>query len=373
MFSTRSLLIAALVAFLAGLVASLALRPGDRTQVRVPSNETSQVVRHKWRMPMHASRNLPGSGETPTWLTETLEKSSDGAFIIEMFDPGELVPVFAITEAVRDRKVQAGWTWLGYDQGRIPSSALIAATPFGMEPVAYVGWWLFSDGQKLAEKIYGEHNIKPILCAISGPETAGWFSQPLKSAEDLNGLKIRFAGIGGKVLQRLGASVTMIPSGEIFQALETGVIDATEYAQPITDKALGFSRIAKFNYFPGWHQPFSTAHLVVNLDVWEGMTSSDQSLLESSCLASVMFNLSLTDTLQGPILKEFENEGVSTLTLPPELLTKLRNTANSVLDEEASKDAFFKEMLSSQRAYQADYDRWRGLAYLPPSRQAAQN
>ena len=364
MFSSRSIIFATITAFAVGVIASLALRPTNNAstkQVKVEGQQ--QVIRHKWRMPLSASRNLPGSGEQPTWLTQRVKEVSNGAFIIDMYDPGEIVPSFAITDAVSDRKVQAGWTWIGYDQGKIPASALIAAAPFGMEPPAYVGWWFFGNGKELTEQIYAEHNIKPILCSITGPETAGWFSKPIDRVEDLSGLKIRFAGLGGKTLQRLGASVTMIPSGEIFQALETGVIDATEYSQPVVDEALGFSRIAKFNYFPGWHQPFTASHMVVNLEVWNNLPTRDQILLDTACTGTVMFGLSLTESLQGPVIENFKQQGISTRILSEELQKQLRIAANEVMEEEAAKDEHFKEVLESQRAFKATHDNWRTLAY----------
>ena len=364
MFSKRSLIAAAMTAFVVGIIASLALRPtGDGAHNKIEANSQEKVIRHKWRMPLSSSRSLPGSGEQPLWVTERIKKASNGAFIIEIFDPGEIVPAFAINDAVSDRKVQAGWTWIGYDQGRIPASSLIAAAPFGMEPTAYVGWWLFGNGRKLSEKIYAEHNIKPLLCAITGPETAGWFSEPIEEIQDLNGLKIRFAGLGGRTLQKLGASVTMIPPGEIFQALETGVIDATEYSQPIVDQALGFSRIAKFNYFPGWHQPFTATHMMVNLEIWEALPAQDQALLDTACLGTVMYGLSLTESLQGPVIEEFKQQGIKTQVLSSELLETLKVAADEVMEEEASKDPYFREVLESQRAYKAAHDQWRELAY----------
>ena len=353
-----------MTAFVVGIIASLALRPTvDGAHNKIEANSQEKVIRHKWRMPLSSSRSLPGSGEQPLWVTERIKKASNGAFIIEIFDPGEIVPAFAINDAVSDRKVQAGWTWIGYDQGRIPASSLIAAAPFGMEPTAYVGWWLFGDGRKLSEQIYAEHNIKPLLCAITGPETAGWFSEPIEEIQDLNGLKIRFAGLGGRTLQKLGASVTMIPPGEIFQALETGVIDATEYSQPIVDQALGFSRIAKFNYFPGWHQPFTATHMMVNLEIWEALPAQDQALLDTACLGTVMYGLSLTESLQGPVIEEFKQQGIKTQVLSSELLETLKVAADEVMEEEASKDPYFREVLESQRAYKAAHDQWRELAY----------
>ena len=144
------------------------------------------------------------------------------------------------------------------------------------------------------------------------------------------------------------------------------MIDATEFSQPLTDRALGFSRIAKFNYYPGWHQPFSATHVVVNLDVWGEMRSSDQALLEGLCTAGVARNLGYSEAMQGPIVRGLGDVGVSARALPDDLLARLRAAANEVLDEEAGRDADFATILASQREFQEVYGEWRRLAYPPP-------
>lgn len=366
MFSKRSVAVALLVAFAVGVLASLALRPPGAASAPAAASTTENApARIRWRVPLSAPRNLPGSGEVPVWLSEALAAASAGAVLLQLFDPGEIVPAFAITDAVRDRKTAAGFTWLGYDRGKLPASALFGATPFGLDPWAYIGWWHFGGGRELAERIYAEHNILPLFCGLSGPETAGWFRTPLRSSEDLQGLKIRYAGLGGEVMQRVGASVTMLPAGEIFQALETGVIDATEFSQPITDQALGFNRVAKYNYYPGWHQPFSATHLVVNLDVWQTLAEADRALLDSTCTASVGRSLGLTESLQGPVVAGFSDIGVSAEYLPQDLLQTLKQASDEVLQAEALRNADFKAVLDSQRAFEATYREWRRLAYLP--------
>lgn len=366
MFSKRAAIVAVVIAFVAGLAASLAVRPpGAQARVAATPDEGGEPVRIRWRVPLSAPRNLPGSGETPVWLAESLLAASGGGVVLQLFDPGEVTPAFAVTDAVRDRKVQAGFTWLGYDQGKLPVSPLFGATPFGLDPWAYIGWWHFGGGKELAERIYAQHEIRPLLCGISGPETAGWFRAPLRSTADLQGLKIRFAGLGGKVMDRVGASVTMLPAGEIFQALETGVIDATEFSQPITDQALGFARIAKYNHFPGWHQPFSATHLVINLSVWQGISDADRALLDVTCAGSVAQSLGLTESLQGPVVAGFEDIGVTANYLSDELLKLLKRETDAVLDEEAANDADFRAVLQSQRTFQETYREWRRLAYLP--------
>ena len=371
MFSSRATLLLALVALVGGAVVTLAIRPAGDMVVVAAQDEGAEPTLPpiRWRVPLSAPRSLPGSGETPVWLAKALNDATAGRIRLDLYDPGELTPAFGIGDAVRDRKVPAGYTWLGYDQGKIPSSPLFGATPFGLDPWAYMGWWYFGDGdvsgRMLAEGIYAKHYTMPVLCGISGPETAGWFREPLESSDDLDGLKIRFAGLGGRVMERVGASITMLPAGEIFQALETGVIDATEFAQPITDQALGFNRIARYNYFPGWHQPFSASHLIVNAGVWDALPAADQALIQSVCAGSVATSLGLSEYLQGPVVAGFADIGVTANYLSDELLQTLKTAAQHVLDEEAAKDADFKAVLDSQRAFQALNSQWRRLAYLP--------
>jgi len=272
--------------------------------------EAGQEQQIRWRVPVAFGTNLPALGDNIIYVTEALKKASAGRVQLNVFEPGLLIPTFSITEGVRDKKIEAGYTWLGYDQGRIPATPLISAVPFGMEPWEFTAWYYEDEGKTLTEALYHPHNVHPILCGVIGPETAGWFRQPIESLEDFKGLKIRFAGLGGKVLQKLGASVTMIPGSEIFQALEKGAIDATEFSMPAVDQMLGFDRVAKFNYFPGWHQTFTAAHLVVNLDIWESTSEANKSLIEMACTAGVIRNLSKGEGIQGEVMQGFAAKGV---------------------------------------------------------------
>ncbi len=374
--SPRALLLAVITSLAVGVVGSLAIRPpgqimgqpngstpgqaGDQT-----SASGSQTL--NWRATSSFTAAMPIIGTAPGRVAQDLRAMTDGAINITVYDPGAIVPALEITESVKEGKIDVGYQWVGYDQGRIPASTLIAAVPFGMEPPEFLAWWYFGGGRELGEALYEPHQVMPILCSITGPETAGWFLRPVESIDDLVGLKIRFAGLGGKILQRVGASVTMIPGGEIFQALEKGAIDATEFAQPVIDALLGFSRVAQYNYFPGWHQPFSTGHLQINLQVWNQLQASTQAMIRVACKASVANSLAESEALQGAVVKNFKADGVITGTLPLELLVELRRVATQVLDEEAARDPQFAEILASQRDFSETYAYWKNLAYLPRS------
>jgi TRAP-type mannitol/chloroaromatic compound transport system substrate-binding protein len=365
--SPRVLLIAVATALLVGVLGSLAIRPPGVAVGQMESTANGSFQKVNWRVTSSFNSNLPIVGPTPGRVSENLSKMTGGAFHMETFDPGKIVPALEITESVKEGKVQAGFQWLGYDQGRIPASTLISAVPFGMEPMEFTAWWYFGGGRELGEALYEPHNVMPILCSVTSPETAGWFREPIESLEDLKGLKIRFAGLGGKVLQRLGASVTMLPAAEIFQALEKGAIDATEFSMPAVDQLLGFSRVAKYNYFPGWHQTFSAGHLQVNLDEWEKLRDDTKTMVRVACRAEAMLVISEAEALQGAVIRDFEKQGVKTNVLSDEILEQLRDVTQEVLDEEAAKDENFAEILKSQREFSATYRYWKTKGYLPRS------
>jgi TRAP-type mannitol/chloroaromatic compound transport system substrate-binding protein len=364
--SQRAALVAVIVAFLVGIIGSLAIRPpGSAAAATATASDGTTESRIHWRLPVAFATNLPALGDNVLYVAATLDAISAGAVTLDVYEPNEIVPPFSITDAVRDGKVEAGYTWLGYDQGKIPASPLLGAVPFGMEPWEFSAWWFEAGGRELGEALYEKQNTHILFCGVTGPETAGWFRNRIESLDDMQGLKIRFAGLGGKVIERVGASVTMLPGGEIFQALEKGAIDATEYALPVVDQRLGFNRVARYNYYPGWHQPATSSHLVVNLDVWNAMSSHDQTLLETACTAGVTRNLARSEALEGPVIAGFPSIGVSAETLPEELLRELQKVSDTVLAEEAARDADFREIFASQQAFRADYALWKSRAYLP--------
>lgn len=364
--SHRAALTAVIVALLAGLVGSLAVRPPGGSDARAGAGEPgAALVTVRWRMPVSFPTTVPVIGENPLAVAAAVLAASQGTVVIEVFEPGEVVPAFGITDAVRDGKVEAGYTYLGYDQGKTPASALFAAVPFGLEPLEFIAWWYEGGGRELGEALYARYHAHPVMCGITGPETAGWFRRRIESLEDFEGLKIRFAGLGGKVVEALGASVTLIPGGEIFQALEKGAIDATEFSLPIVDQRLGFHRIAPFNYYPGWHQPATTSHMLINLDAWRALTNAERALIETACAAGVTRSLAASEARQGAVIAAFPDAGVSAETLPLPLLRELEGVAREVLDEEAERDADFREVLASQDRFRAEYAHWKTRAYLP--------
>lgn len=321
----------------------------------------------RWKMPVAFATKLPGLGSPAAWVADKLNTASDGSIKVKVYEPKELVPPFEILQSVSDGKVDAGYTWIGYDQGKVPAVPLFAAVPFGLKPPAFAGWYFYGGGHDMLQKVYANKgfNVHAQLCGIIGPETAGWYKEPITSLEDYKGMKIRFAGLGGKVLEKLGASVTMLPGGELFQALEKGTIDATEFSMPAIDQILGFNQVVKNNLFPGWHQPFTAQYMLINGDAWKAASAAQKALVETTCTAGTLMGLAEGEYKNGPVLTKLAEEGINVGQIPMPILKQLKDVTSQVLAEQAAADADFKMVLESQQAFQKDYVIWDENAYLP--------
>lgn len=319
----------------------------------------------RWKVQATFNTGWPALGDPAARLADTLKTVTDGRITLKIFEPGKIVPPLEISPSISRGDLPAAYNYMAYDQGRIPAAVLFSAVPFGMEPQEYAAWWFEGEGATLAAELYHQHNIHPLLCSTIGPETAGWFRTPITQLSDLEGLKIRFSGLGGQVLNRIGASATLMAGGEIFGALEKGTLDATEYSMPAIDEILGFYKIAKYNLFPGWHQPSTSTHFMVNLDMWNALSDADKALFEMACTAATMRALTTGEALQGAQIKSFEGKGVTAAKLPDDVIAELKRVADEVMAEEAEKDADFKRIWESQKAFHADYQVWKEWGYLP--------
>ena len=319
----------------------------------------------RWGIPMAFGSNLTALGDTMPWVSKQLAENSGGKINLKVFEPGKLVPALAVFDSVSQGKVEAGYSFMGYEIGKVPASALFGATPFGMESPMFAAWMYYGGGKELLEEVYAPHKVHPIFCGTISPEAAGWFRKEISKPEDLKGLKIRAAGLGGKIYQKLGASVTLLPGGELFQALEKGVLDATEFSLPTVDEQLGFYKVAKFYYLPGWHQPSTNQFLYVNLDQWSKLKPLTKALIETTCTAAVTMSIAKAEALQGDVLAKFEKEGVKAVKFDNAMLGAMKKAADEVMAEEAAKDAPFKKFYESQKAFQTKNQKWHEFGYLP--------
>ncbi|QFT29300.1 TRAP transporter substrate-binding protein [Roseibium porphyridii] len=320
------------------------------------------------KVPVAFSTELPSLGTPIPRVAEEVEIMSGGTLRMKVYEPGKLVPAFEILDAVSSGKINAGYTTAGYWAGKIPAAPLFSAIPFGPEAGEYMAWIYYGNGLDLYQRMYDEagYNVKVLPCAVIAPETSGWFSKEINSAEDLKGLKMRFFGLGGKVMEKLGVATSLLPGGEIFPALEKGAIDATEFSMPAIDQRLGFHKVAKYNYFPGWHQQATVFELLINKDVWNEASEQHQHILAEACKASMADSFAEGEALQFDALKRnVEENGVEIRKWSPEMLQTFRDTWEEVAAEESANNEYFAEVYADLSQFRSNYDLWEKNAFLP--------
>jgi len=310
-------------------------------------------------------KNLTYLGVGAEKLDERITALTDGEVTLEVHGAGDLVPALEVFNAVSTGAVPAGWDWIGYWGGTVPVAGLAGAMPFGPGPEVFLGWMWEAGGLEIVQQAYDEFNIKLLPCHLTAPEPGGWFNKEINSVEDFQGLKMRISGMGGKVLNRLGASTQLIAGGEIYTALERGRIEATEFSLPVIDKSLGFNEIAQYYYFPGWHQPASWNSLIINMDVWNQYDEATQEKIIQACRANVTWSMGSAPGAQAEVLEEFRAQGVEIKRFPDPVLAELRRVSKEVLAEEAAKDPIFKEAYESLTAYMASAGEWVNIQSLP--------
>lgn len=309
--------------------------------------------------------SMPILGDAVRYLEQAVAEQPGHGIDLRVYDADKLAPTLGIFDAVAAGKIDAGYSFPGYWFGKMPAVAVFGAVPFGPRASEILAWLQEGGGLALWREIYAPHGVVPLPCGALPPEASGWFRKPIRKLEDLRGLKVRYVGLGGEVLQKLGASVTLLAAGDLFLALERGVLDATEYALPAVDRNLGFHRVAKHYYFPGWHQPASILELIVNRESWERLAPGQRKTLTTACKATTGWMLSRALTSQADDLAFFEAQGVQVHTWPSEILQALRSATREVLAELAAKDADFARTLASQQSFVAAERPWSSIAYPP--------
>jgi len=320
------------------------------------------------KVPIAFATKLPGLGETIKWLGDRTAILSGGTVKMKVYEPNKLIAPFEILDAVSAGKVNAGYTTAGYWFGKMKAAALFSAVPFGPEAPEYLAWLWYGNGAKLYQQMYddGGYNVKVHVCGIISPETSGWFKEPINDVSQLKGMKMRFFGLGGQVMQRLGVTTSLLPGGEIFPALEKGAIDATEFSMPAIDKLLGFHKLVKYNYFPGWHQQATVFELLINKDTWNGMDKQQQMVVEMGCRAATAHALAYTDGMQFEQMKEnVEKNGVKQMYWSDEMLATFEKAWMEVVEENRAADPGFKKVWDDLATFREGYDLWESHAFLP--------
>lgn len=303
-------------------------------------------------------------GPTQLHLVETVNTISGGSLRVRFHEPNAFVPNLQSLDAVANDSLDAAWTSPGYWTGKDVAFALVGAVPFGPAAGEYIAWMKFGGGRELWDELYGGYGVIAIPCGIIPPESSGWFRQPIESVEDLQGIKMRFYGLGAEVMEKLGVATQLIGGGEIFQALQLGTIDATEFSMPVMDLSYGFYQIAKHNYFPGWHQQSTMNDLLISEAKWAEMDETQHAIWETACDATMMWQFANGESLQGPAMRELETKGVTFHEWSDEILGEMETAWQEVVEEKKAESEMFGKMWASLTTFRDDYRPWKEMGYL---------
>ena len=309
-------------------------------------------------------KGLPILGPGADRFVETVATLTDGEVTFKHLGAGELSPPTEILDNVGSGAIDAAWSYAAYASGQAPGAALFGSIPFGPEAIKYVSWVHHGGGLEIWREIYEPFNVVPMPCGVIISEAGGWYTKPIETPEDLKGLNIRIGGLGGTVLGKLGANAMSLPVGEISTSLETGRLDGTELSFPMVDKLLGFDKVAKYYYFPGWHQPSGFIEFYMNKDAWDGLTDAQRKAIEVTCADIDLWAIGTASAAQADALESFRANGVTVARFPDSVVDALRGAADEVYAEEAANDPLFKKAIDSYRAYSQAYDEYRALNSL---------
>ncbi len=329
----------------------------------VPEDAHAQK-RVRWKLHAAFASNISVLGPVGTRFVESVNKMSEGRFDIKHYEPGALAGGFAYYDGVSKGAFEVAYGTPGANQGKNSVYAFLSSWPFGPGMGEFLAWMKFGGGEKLAREFYARDNIEFNLCGMIPPESSGWFRKEVKSLDDLKGLKMRFFGMGAKVVQKFGVSTQQIAPGDIYPALELGTLDATEFSMPSMDRSYGFYQIAKFNYFPGWHQQATTNEFLVNMDKWKELPEHFKEMFRSACTAGIATEIAEGEATQFAAMLANEKDGVKNMVWPPEILDALRKAWGDVLAEEMAANPDVKRLWESYSAFHEQYKVWGERGYL---------
>jgi len=316
----------------------------------------------QWRMASSfpkALDTLYGPGEI---ITKRVAEMTDGKFQIRIFAGGEIVPGLQVLDAVQNATVECGHTAPYYYIGKDPAFAFATALPFGLNARQQNAWMYYGGGLEAMAPLFKEYGCVQFPAGNTGAQMGGWYRKEIRSVADLKGLKMRIGGLAGQVLAKLGVVAQQIAGGEIYQALERGTIDAAEWVGPYDDEKLGFHKVAKYYYYPGWWEGGPQLSVIVNLRKWAELPKSYQSAFESACAEANIHMLARYDAKNPEALRRLVAGGAQLRAFPRPVMEAAQKAAFELYDELAAKSKHFARIYESWLKFRADQFLWFRVA-----------
>ena len=311
-----------------------------------------------WRL----TSSFPKALDTIYGAAETFAKfvgeATDGNFQVQVFAAGEIVPGLEAATAAGDGTVEMAHTASYYYWGKDPTYAFGTAIPFGLNFRQQNAWFYYGGGQELMNEFYATQGLIGFPCGNTGVQMGGWFRKEINTVEDLNGLKMRIGGMGGKIIAKLGVVPQQIAGGDIYPALEKGTIDATEWVGPYDDEKLGFNKVAKYYYYPGWWEGGPVLHTMVNLAKYNELPAAYKAIIDVACRAANSDMMANYDSKNPAALKRLVGAGAELRPFSQQILEASYEAAKQTYAEISAENAFFKKVYDQQLEFKKDAYLW---------------
>jgi TRAP-type mannitol/chloroaromatic compound transport system substrate-binding protein len=316
----------------------------------------------KWRL----TSSFPKSLDTIYGASDTFAKAvaemTDNKFQIQVFASGEIVPGLQAADAITNGTVEVAHTASYYYVGKDPTFAFGTAVPFGLNARQQNAWFMHGGGMDLLNEFYKEHKIHALLGGNTGTQMGGWFRKEIKTAADINGLKMRIGGLAGRVLQKLGGVPQQIAGGDIYPALEKGTIDGAEWVGPFDDQKLGFNKVAPFYYYPGWWEGGAALHFFINIDKYNALPKGYKAVLEAAAHQANTDMMAKYDARNPGALKQLVSAGTQLRPYPQEVMEACLKAANELYAEISAQNPKFKKIHDAHMAFRNDEYLWWQVA-----------
>ncbi|GAA5225050.1 TRAP transporter substrate-binding protein [Membranihabitans marinus] len=333
---------------IAGATGGLALAcDTDKKQVVNQPNIITEK-KYKWYMVTTWPPNFPVIGTACNRFADKVREMSNGQLDIRVYGGNELIPPLEVFDAVSSGTSHLGHGASYYWTGKVQSAQFFTTVPMGLNALEQTTWINHGGGMQLWRDIYDRFNLIPFVSGNTALQMGGWFNREINSVDDFKSLKMRIPGLAGKILKDLGATPVLVAGGEIYTNLERGVLDATEWLGPYHDRLMGFHRIAKYYYTPGWHEPGSTLEMIVNKEAYQSLPKHLQTILE---VANGYLNDWMTTEMlyrNAQSYHELMNESnLEIRQFNDDILDSLRQKTDEILDQMAAEDGEIKKVYDS--------------------------
>lgn len=331
-----------------------------------PAVHTNKTL--EWKLITSWPKNFPGLGTMAKFIAERVTTMSAGRLTIKLYGAGEIAPALGVFDAVSRGAAEMGHAGAYYWRNKHEASQFFSAVPFGLTALEMNAWLHFGGGLKLWRELYADFNLYPLDGGNTGVQMGGWYNKTIDTLDDVKGLKMRIPGLGGEVFKRAGGIPVTLPGGELFTALKTGSIDATEWVGPYNDLAFGLHKAAKYYYYPGWHEPGPSLELTVNKTAWEQLPTDLQIIVDTACRAAFQYSMAEYTARNNRALNILvKKHKVDLRRYPDDVLAKLKQLSAEVVEEIAEQDAVSKKVYDSYLKFRNQVVAWHDIserAYL---------